>query len=121
MKTSIFLIQFLVFLVFFVMMAKRAFKGMKIEKELAKKLDEFGKLEEIKKLHGYFPMVHYVKERLPWGSFSRNYDNFYDKDDTEEIKELKNLWILNVIQFRKILFFALVPMIILMPSVLLLF
>ncbi|RXJ98911.1 hypothetical protein CRV02_12735 [Arcobacter sp. CECT 8989] len=108
MNHSFFLITFLLFLVLFSLALKKILRGRKIEQRISKKLNEHGKI------NGLFGMVYYTKERLPWGSFSKDYNNFYDEDDSEEIKELKTLWIVNVKEFRKIMFLVLLDVFIIM-------
>ncbi|WP_129090634.1 hypothetical protein [Arcobacter sp. CECT 8989] len=100
--------MFLIFIILFVWLLKIYFSAMKISLKLNKKLKETGKISE-----KYFDSINYTKMRLPWGSFSKNYDNFYDEDDTEKIKEIKSLAILTIKKFNKILIFVLLDVFIL--------
>lgn len=111
MSQGIFLVCFLIFLILFVWLLKIYFSAMKISLKLNKKLKETGEISG-----KYFDSINYTKERFPWGSFSRNYDNFYDEDDTEEIKEIKTLAILTIKKFNKILIFILLDVFILIIS-----
>lgn len=73
---------------------KYAFKARKIEL----------KLRSLLKL-SFFEYFAYLKNRLPWGGLTRNFDNLYDDNDTEELRNQKTLYIEHRKKGDKILLF----------------
>jgi hypothetical protein len=72
------------------------YDGWKADKRL------FKKLKELEKVNGITDHIYYMKEKLPWGGFSRNFDSLVDKDDTNEVIIVKEQYILSIKKFQKV-------------------
>jgi hypothetical protein len=82
--------------------------NFKLEYKLKKLLEKEGKLSS------YIGLLAYAKERIPLGGFSKSFENFYDKDDFDELKELKKKFIQNLKYGRKLILLNIVIIIVIM-------
>ena len=98
-----FLAFFLIFLLFFGAFLKQYIKCFRLEKKLKEQL-----LKE-KKVYGYQEFLLYMRQRIPWGGLSRNMANLHEEEDSEELRDVKHLYITNIKKARKIMVIALVP------------